>query len=301
MSIAQLLLDVLGPVVVLVSIGAIVGPRLSVDPTALSTTAYWLFGPAFVFDNLYEADLAGDLVAELIVASLASMVGAGGFAWLVTTALRAHGPERSAAVLTSSYGNVGNAGLAISAFALGDDVLPIASVVMLSINVTGLAMGVGLAASRTNPPFRAIGRALRAPMTVAGAVAVAVNATSTDLPLVVERPVALLSDAMIPVMLLTLGIQLVATGAPTLSAGLLTTVAGKLAVAPIAAAACAAAIGLDGDARSVVLIQAAMPPAVFCALIAIEHDYERDRITSSVVTTTLVSLVTIPVVLAIVT
>ena len=44
-----------------------------------------------------------------------------------------------------------------------------------------------------------------------------------------------------------------------------------------------------------------MPPAVFCALIAIEHDYERDRITSAVVAATIASLFTTPIVLALAT
>ncbi|MEL6892999.1 MAG: AEC family transporter [Actinomycetota bacterium] len=301
MSVAALLFDVIGPVVVLVAIGAVVGTRLHIHPAPLASSAYWLLGPAFVFDNLYDAELAGDLIVKLVVASLASMLGAGLFAWVITTAAGGQGATRSAAVLTSAYGNVGNAGLAISAFALGDDVLPIASVVMLSINITGLAMGVGLAAARTTTPARALGRALLAPMTVAGALAVIVNAGDVDIPLIVERPMVLMSEAMIPVMLLTLGLQLVRTGLPAWSVALSATIIGKLVIAPLAGAATATALGLDGDAFSVLVIQAAMPPAVFCALIAIEHDYERDRITSAVVATTLVSLATTPVVLALTT
>ena len=301
MSVGGLLLDVVGPVVVLVAIGAVVGTRLGIDPAPLSTASYWLFGPAFVFDNLYDADLARDLVVKLIVASLASMAGAAAVAWVVMTIARQRGAARSATMLTSAYGNVGNAGLAISAFALGDDVLPIASVVMLSINITGLAMGVGLAAARTTTIGRAIGRALMAPMTVAGVLAIVVNAIGRGLPLIVERPIQLMSDAMIPTMLITLGLQLVLTGMPHWNAGLLTTIGAKLAVAPLAGTGAAAALGLDGDPLSVVAIQTAMPPAVFCALVAIQHDYERDRITSSVVATTIVSLLTIPFVLALAT
>jgi len=298
MSVASLLFDVVGPVVVLVAIGAIVGPRLDIDPAPLSTTTYWLFGPAFVFDNLYDAELAGDLVVKLIIASLASMVGAGAVAWLVMTSRHEQGAARSATVLTSSYGNVGNAGLAISVFALGDDALPIASVVMLSINITGLALGVGLAAARTTTPARALGRALLAPMTVAGAAAVVINVVDIGLPLIAERPIQLMAAAMIPTMLITLGLQLIRTGVPNWSVALATTVGAKLIVAPAAGAATAAALGLDGDPLSVIAIQTAMPPAVFCALIAIEHDYERDRITSSVVAATIASLATTPIVLA---
>jgi len=59
MSIASLLFGVVGPVAILVAIGATVGSRLNINPAPLSTTTYWLFGPAFVFDNLFDAELAG--------------------------------------------------------------------------------------------------------------------------------------------------------------------------------------------------------------------------------------------------
>ena len=44
-----------------------------------------------------------------------------------------------------------------------------------------------------------------------------------------------------------------------------------------------------------------MPPAVFVALLAMEHEFEVERITSAVVVTTMVSVVTLPIVLALVT
>ena len=49
MSLANVLLDVLGPVAVLVALGAVLGPRLQIDLGSLSRLAYWVFGPAFVF------------------------------------------------------------------------------------------------------------------------------------------------------------------------------------------------------------------------------------------------------------
>ena len=99
----------------------------------------------------------------------------------------------------------------------------------------------------------------------------------------------------------TLGMQLAATGRPTITSELSVAVVAKLAVAPIAAALISEWIGLTGDAAAVVVVQSAMPPAVFVALLALEHDFEVDRISSAVVMTTMASVVTLPVVLALVT
>jgi predicted permease len=254
-----------------------------------------------MFNSLYQAELDRDLVAKIVIAALAGMAAAAGLAWAVMRLAGASYGAQAATAFPSAYGNVGNAGLAISAFALGGDVLPMASVLMLTINSAGLIMGVSLAAARTTSPIAALGRALVAPMTVAAWLAIIVNVLNTDFPPIVERPLALLASALIPMMLLTLGMQLVATGRPQLTRELGVTFVAKLAVAPAVAALAARLLDLSGDAAAVVVIQSAMPPAVFCALLAMEHDFETERVTSAVVATTLVSVVTLPVVLALVT
>jgi malate permease and related proteins len=66
------------------------------------------------------------------------------------------------------------------------------------------------------------------------------------------------------------------------------------------AAAVATAVGLDGTPAGVLVLQSAMPAAVFTSLVALEHGLEADLVTSIVVVTTLVSLVTLPVVIALV-
>ncbi len=298
---ASLLLDVLGPVIVLVAIGAIVGPKLGIEASSLSTLAYWILGPAFMFASLYAAELDGELIAKLVVAALAGMVVAGGSAWLVMRVAGADYGERGATALTSAYGNVGNAGLAICVFALGDDILPIASVLMLTINSAGLVFGVGIAAARTTSRLAALGRAVSAPMSVAAWLAIATNVGDISLPLVAERPLELVAGALIPVMLLTLGMQLVATGLPSIDRALSVSIVAKLAVAPLVAGVVIRLLDVDGDPAAAVIIQSAMPPAVFCALLALEHDFETDRVTSAVVASTIASIVTLPIVLALTT
>lgn len=71
----------------------------------------------------------------------------------------------------------------------------------------------------------------------------------------------------------------------------------KLVANPLAALGAVTVVGLTGVASQVVIIQAAMPAAVFTSLIALEHDLEADFVTSVVLVGTLVSAVTIPVVI----
>ncbi len=300
MELAALVLDVLGPVVAVVALGALAGPRLRIDIASLSSLAWWVLGPAFVFDLFVAGDLAGGVVARLAVAGLAGMAAAVAVSLVGNRLVGSSRAVTSAGLMTSAYGNVGNAGLAITAFALGETGLAAAGVLLLVVNIAGVTLGVGLATGVRAGGALAVRQALLAPMTVAGGAALLLRAVDLTPPLVAARAVGLLADAMIPVMLFTLGLQLAATGVGRPTADLGVTAVAKLAVAPVAATAAGAALGLEGAVLGAVTIQSAMPPAVFCMLVALEHDLVPDRVTTTVVTTTAAALVTVPVVLAIV-
>jgi len=297
MSIFNVLFDVIAPVAVIVALGASFGRRLKVDMATISRLAYWVFGPAFAFALLADADLERSVVWRIVLAAVAGMAAA-----LMTAAAwaRASGVGYeigAAAVMTSVHGNVGNTGLAIVVFALGEQALPVAALLMVVINMVGLSLGVGLAHAQDSSPMAAALRGLTAPMTMASVVAVAVNVLNIDVPLVADRSIGLLGEALIPLMLFGLGIQLVDAGRPTWTNDLGATFVAKLAVAPLVAGLVGAALGLTGDPLSALVIQSAMPPAVFCAVVAMEGNLVPDRVTASVVATTLMSLLTLPVVL----
>mgnify|MGYP001360355305 FL=1 len=297
MSVANVIFDVLAPVAILVGLGAALGPRLHIDVGGLSRLAYNVFGPAFIFAVLAGADLERGVVARLVLAGLAGMASAVALAVLWSRITGAGYELTAATAITSSYGNVGNAGLAIVAFSLGEQALPVAGVLMLTINLTGLVLSVGLAEARSRSPLPALGKALATPMAIAGAISLLVNLSGVDLPVVVDRSIGLLADALIPVMLLTLGMQLAKSGRPTWSNDLGVVLVAKLALAPLVAGLAASALSLGGDFLDAVVIQSAMPPAVFAAVIAIESDLAPDRVTAAVVLTTLLSALTLPVVL----
>ena len=297
LEVVLFLVNVLGPVAVLIGLGALVGPRIQVDAGSLSRLAYWVFGPAFVFTLLAEADLDRSVVVRLSAAAVAGMAAALVIA-LVWARVSGVDYELGAAVaMTSVWGNVGNTGLAIVAFALGDDALPVAGVLMVIINLISLVFGVGMAQARDSSITAAVVRGLMAPMSIAGAVALAVNLANIDVPLLAERSIGLMSDALIPMMLFTLGIQLVAAGRPQWGEDLSVVLLAKLVVAPVAAWATGRALGLDGDNLAALVIQSAMPPAVFCAVVASENNLKPDRVTAAVVLATIVSVATVPVVL----
>lgn len=293
----QVLLEVLAPVFAVVAVGYAIARMVGVEPPALASLSYWVLGPAFIFDVLADADLAPDVVFGVVGATLIGMALVALTAVLVLRALRVDFSKVAASVLTTIYGNVGNFGLAICAFAFGEAALPIAGIVLVTVNTVGIVTGVGLANFQRGSLVRTASTALLSPLAVAVVPALLVNISNLALPVWADRPLSLLASALIPVMLLTLGVQI--AGMPRVLPPRLIAVpiAVKLALAPLATLIGVTAFGLDGIASQVVVLQAAMPAAVFTSLIALEHDLEADYVTSVVLVGTLVSALTLPVVI----
>jgi len=286
------------PVFGVVALGFILARALGTTPQNLTTLAYWVLGPIFIFSVLTSADLEAGTVGRIVGATALTMVlvaavGAGlSRAFGVTTSLR------GASILTAIHGNSGNFGLAISAFALGEEVLPIAGVVMVTINVLGILTGVGLANARDGSVWIAARTAFTSPLALAFVPALLVNLGDVELPIWLDRPVSLVAAAMIPVMLLTLGIQI--AGMPRRLPRRLVAlpVTLKLLFGPAIALGAVTVLGLSGVQSQVVILMSAMPSAVFTSLIALEHDLEPDFVTSVVLVGTLVSAVTLPIVIS---
>ncbi len=293
----QVLLDILVPVFVIVAIGFVLARALHDGASALATIAYWVLGPIFIFDILATAELDPSVVGKTVAATVLTMLAAGLLAALVSRAIGLSFGELAATVLTSIHGNVGNFGLAISVFAYGEGILPIAGIVMVTTNTLGFITGVGLATSRHQPILRAVGAGIVSPMAIAVLPALAVNLADVDLPLWIERPVSLLAQALIPVILLMLGIQIAGMPRRLPSPLVSLPITIKLVAGPLLALAATTMLGLGGVAAEIVILQAAMPAAVFTSLIALEHELEPDYVTSVVLIGTLASILTLPVVI----
>ena len=300
MGLARIFIDILLPVFLIVGAGVVAGRTLDLDPRTLSRLVYWIIGPVFVFDILAGADLSSGLVGKLLGASAIAMAGSGLLAWILAKASRRPTSIASAGVVSSVHGNVGNFGLAIVAFTFGEATLGIAGVILVVVNMTGILVGVAAARWREHGATRALRTAFTAPMTLAVIPAAFVNAGDVVLPLWLTRPVGLVAGALIPVMLLTLGIQLGRMARPRVSFDTARALIVKLAIAPVFAAGAAVLVGLSGVPASILVLQFAMPPAVFTSVVALEHDLEPDLVTTTVLVGTLASVVTLPIVIALV-
>ncbi len=293
--------NILAPVFSLVLIGYIAGPRLGIEARSPSRMAYYILVPPFIFnvfkDAEIEADLALRMSAYILVVTFATIA----IALFIALVIRRTSPPMTAAyVLLATFGNVGNFGLPIIQFRLGEEALLAASLYFIIILTLGFVIGVIAANWFRGGGLQAIWKAFTTPAILALPPAAIVNYFNLPVPIFIDRAVTLMAGALIPVMLITLGVQLSGMGSVRVSLDGVLAGSVRLVAGPILAIALAAPFGLTGIERGAGILQASMPAAVLTTLIALEHDLIPDFVTTSVLYATLASSVTLTIVLALI-
>jgi predicted permease len=284
----------------IVAIGYAVGPRLGLDAKTLSRAAYYVFVPAFTFDVISRSRVPLASAGRMAVYAILTHLAFGALAFALARALRRSREVTAAYVMLSVFGNVGNFGLALITFRLGDAALVPATIYFIVILLTSFVVCVGVAAWTRGGGLSAISSVFRTPALVVAVPAILVSAAALELPLSISRSVGLLGGAMIPIMLFVLGVQLAHTRAlrPTADVGVVAAL--RLVGAPAVAWLLAGRMGLSGLERSAGILQAGMPAAILVAIIATEYDIAPGFVTAAVLFSTVLSIGTLTVLLSIV-
>jgi predicted permease len=149
--------------------------------------------------------------------------------------------------------------------------------------------GVFLAASGRRSIRQALAGVRYVPAVYSVATAGLVLWLRLPVPDVVLRPVTLLSDAAIPLMILGLGMQFERATRPERPIVVLTAVVLSLVVTPVLGWTLARVIGLQGSAFEAAVIQTSMPAAVVTTILALQYEVAPSFVTNVVVVSTLLS------------
>ena len=128
-------------------------------------------------------------------------------------------------------------------------------------------------------------------------IAVAFLYFDLEMPKFVINTVMLLGYAMIVLILMSLGVSLTQMKVFSLRSSLISSV-GRVIIGPIIGFILIKIFNLSGYAAGVLLIQSAMPSAILTYLIASMYSPKKivDNISSMIVVSTLMSLITIPII-----
>ncbi len=297
-QIVSIFFNVVAPVFGLVTIGYLLGPRLQLESSTLTRIAYYIFVPAFVFHHISGAEIileqTGKAILYIIVVHICGAAAAYGLARLMNRSR-----EMAAAwALIAAFGNVGNFGVPIIIFRLGESATTIATLYFVAVNMTAFIIGVGAACYIRGSGLSAVWSVFKTPAIIVMIPALAFPATGTEIPLMVSRIVGLLSGAMIPVMLIAMGISLATSTKIRFNTDVIIATGLRLIWVPLLALALAFVFGISGLEKSAAILQAGMPSAVLTWIIATEHDLIPDFVFSVLFLSTICSLLTLTVLLS---
>ena len=240
--------------------------------------------------------LNGTLHLEADASQFLSMIGFAVLALLVCTAigaviLRAMGQPLRSYLPPIAFGNSGNLGLPLCLFAFGKQGLGLAIGFYLVGSVSQFIAGPLFQGRQ--PVWRTLATT---PVNYAAVLGIGLLATDVALPLWLGNTIELLSGIAIPLMMLALGHALGSFKVQRLpiAAGI---AAGRLGLGLLVGYAITVAFGLTGTGRGVVLLQSAMPVAVFNYLLAARYDRHPDDVAGAIVISTVAAFAALPALL----
>jgi predicted permease len=302
-EIISILLQTILPVLLIAGAGYLLQRRLHVDVRTASRLALYVFSPCLAFTSLARSEMAAAnlwRMAGISTLMIFAMVAVG---TLLAVLLRAGKAEQTALQLTLAFGNSGNFGLSVCFFAFGQAGMDLAIIYFMASLLLSNSLGVFLASrGGAGGTWRAALRnTLTMPALYAALLGVLVNYTGWTVPTPVMRATELAAQAAVPTMLLVLGMQLtrVRLGHDSKLIGVATPA--RLILAPAIAVPLAAVLSMSGLPWQVALVESAMPTAVTTIILSEEFGASTQIASGMVLVTTLASIVTLTLLLAIIT
>jgi malate permease and related proteins len=289
--IAQLF-AIMAPVLVCVGIGIVWAKRNHAwDTEFITRLTYYVGTPFLVFSTLTGTGLDSAAFSEMAGAALLALAGFVLFSlpvlWIFRLAPKTYLPGLI-------FPNSGNTGLPLCLFAFGEPGLALGIAYFTVTSISNFTLGQWISSGNLSPL-----ELLKTPLIYAVAIALIFMIWKIEVPLWLANTSSLIGSLTIPLILITLGVSLANLKITRLKRATLLS-AFRLIMGLGVGVGVAMIFGLEGTARGVVILDSAMPVAVFNYLFAQRYDNSPGDVAGMVVVSTILSFLTLPALLMLV-
>lgn len=189
------------------------------------------------------------------------------------------------------FANTGNMGLPLMLFAFGDVGFRVGILYMVSTTVLNYTAGI-MMLNYDSKPFEVF----KLPLVYSAVAGVALSVSDITIPTSIDRALHLLGEAAIPSMIFALGYKLSEVAIKHLDRSIIfgaLRVLGGVAFGVLVTYA----LNIDGVAARVVILQSAMPPAVFNFVLAEKYNQDSQAVASIILAGTIISIFTTPIII----
>jgi len=288
------ILGIILPVFAIIGVGYVYarlrGDSVRSDMGAINRVSMEVLCPLLIFTALAAKDF--DVVHNLVLllAGVLISLGSGLLAWPLARLL---GYDPRSFVPPMMYNNSGNMGLPLAALAFGQAGLSAAVALFMAANLVYFSVGIKIIETGRSGRRSSFLRFMASPMMLAMLFGMLCAILKLHLPAPLQNALRMLGDACIPLMLFSLGVRMMDVNFRSWHIGLI----GALAC-PLTGLASAGLLDLllplTPLQRGQMYLFAALPPAVFCFMIAEQYKQEPDKVASIVLLGNLASLAFVP-------
>jgi predicted permease len=280
------ILSIILPVFSVIALGWLYARRVKPDMTIVNRISMNVLAPALVFSALASRDF--DMAANrmLLVGSIGVVLGSGLLAWPFARLM--HASARTF-VPPMMFNNCGNMGLPLAALAYGAaGFSPMVALFTIS-NLLHFTLGIWIIDHHAR-----FGNLLRNPIVISTVLGFVFAAMHPPMPEWLSVAIKLVGDALIPMMLLSLGVRLYEASFRDWRIGVVGGV-----VCPLTGIAIAALLSglldLDPTQQGLLILFGSLPPAVLNFMVAEQFRQEPGKVASIVLIGNLLSIVFVPI------
>ncbi|MDT8405214.1 AEC family transporter [Sulfuriflexus sp.] len=266
--------------------------------TVLTALVYYLLLPALVLSVLWKAELGESSVLIATAAAVGIFAGLA-IGFLSCRLCRNSSAEAGAVILAITFPNATYLGLPVLEATFGPWARGVAiqydlfacTPLLFTVGVL-VAARLGASDENTGAIYRGL---LRIPAMWAALAAVALNVADVPLPSVLDGLLTLLERGVVPLMLFSLGLSLEWSRSRwRLLPSLVPVVVVRLLLVPLIVMFVAGSLGMSGELRAAVVMEAAMPSMVLGLVLCDRFKLDVGLYAAAVTVTTALSMVTLP-------
>jgi len=279
------------PIFLIIAVGYAIGTRrnVEVEVQPFIDLIVYVAGPCLIFASIARSDINLTDFTTIAGAALAIVLIMTLVAFLIFNLTKS---DKKGLYLPLVFGNTSYLGYPVALFAFGMAGLSRAVVFDMINSLVIFTLGIYIVHQRNE-----IREAFKIPLLHAVVVGLAFSLLHIPVPDVIFTPIEMIGMITIPLALLVLGYKLTEIKLTAVKVAVLASVF-RILGGFLVALAIIELLSIEGMVRDIILLQAAMPSAVMGMILAAKYDRDASLVASVVLITTVLSLISIPLILA---
>ena len=297
MALIHILLDIIAPIFVLIGMGFFFEKKSHFDLQVLTKALLYLIMPATLVTTLSTSELSPDYIWDTLIFCLAMLILLYLLSAVVARVFKYNKSVTRAFNLSVMYYNSGNFGFPASDLAFPGLGLAVQSIVLSVQNFLIFTLGLFVISTRHVSVPQALKQMFKMPFIYAVTLACCIRTFEIDMPSFIWLPLKYLTQALIPMALLTLGIQLAKTKITHAWQISILSLCCRLLLSPVIGFGLVILLDIDRTIAPILVLSTSYPTAINTVLLAMEFDSEEAFAANAVFLSTVCSIITVATVI----